>query len=606
MDSHFKDCSPEETIQRIKDILQKYDIEVEEQFRQKDETIGTCSSRITIKNTAAGTNGKGISETYCNASAYAEFMERLQNNIIFGGNEIRIPMLGKKFYIESDERLVTTETIIDENCSALQEYFKMLNMNEASRKEKIEYYQELLEIESMMVHEKDMHVTVPFYNFKRNKVEYVPALSCFSMYGSNGMSAGNTFEEAIVQGISEIIERYVQYKVMKEKLCLPNVPEKEISKYPYINKMYTNIKEKGMYDVFIKDASLGGIYPVAALVLIEKDTGRYGVKFGCHPDFGIAMERAFTETTQGRTLEQYSQLGYLDFKNRKVDLDFNTLAGFQTGEAQFPYQFFGTKFDYEYTPVRSVEGKGNFELAKEWIEELIAKGYDVLIRDSSKLGFPSCRIIIPGLSSINLMTEKKIRAVNTRLYLVDRLRNLEDLTVEDCRYVIAVIKTFEEYKGEVAISKFFPDKYSDYFPGEDIFAGGHYLAGMCSLFCEDYEKASYFLDAVYRVACCSNISEDKKKFYLAVSTYAEAMNELKSHEEVMNYLNLFFSKYICELLDDYFCEPHEILKKLYRNALSKENIHVIKGIKKVYTALMKAEQENPISQENLKNVFKVN
>ena len=34
------------------------------------------------------------------------------------------------------------------------------------------------------------------------------------------MSAGNSFEEAMVQGMSEIIERYVQKKIIKERISL--------------------------------------------------------------------------------------------------------------------------------------------------------------------------------------------------------------------------------------------------------------------------------------------------------------------------------------------------------------------------------------------------
>lgn len=601
MDFHFKECSPQETVSKIKGILERYNIEVEERFHQKDEFIGTCSSRITLKNTAAGTNGKGVSEEYCNASAYAEFMERLQNNIIFGGNEIRLAIEEKHFFIESDERLATTENIIDENCSAIREYFKMLGKEHASREEKIAFYNDLLEIETKMVHKENQHVTIPFYNYKSGELEYVPALSCFSMYGSNGMSAGNTFEEAIVQGLAEIIERYVQYKVMKEKICLPNVPDEMIAKYPYIYEMYKKIKNNSKYDVFVKDGSLGGKYPVAALLVIEKNTGRYGVKFGCHPNFGIAMERAFTETTQGRTLDEYSKLGYLDFSNQKVDLDFNILSGFQSGEAQIPYQFFGSEFDYEYVPVKSTEGKGNAEIAREWIQELVDSGYDVLVRDVSKMGFPSCRILIPGLSNINNMTEVKIRAVNTRMYLVDRLKNIDDITEEDCRYIMAVVKSFERYKGEVAISRFFPDKYSEYFPGEDIFAGGHYLAGMCGLVCKDYDKAVYFLNAVYRVAYQANISEEKKTFYLALTLYSEGMRSLRSHEKTMDYMKIFFSAYICDIIDDYFCQPNEIIKKQYRKAMTKENTALTDAVQRVYKALLQADKDNPICQESLKD-----
>lgn len=39
------------------------------------------------------------------------------------------------------------------------------------------------------------------------------------------MSAGNTIEEAVVQGLSEIIERYIQRRLFIEKPVLPTIPD---------------------------------------------------------------------------------------------------------------------------------------------------------------------------------------------------------------------------------------------------------------------------------------------------------------------------------------------------------------------------------------------
>ena len=51
------------------------------------------------------------------------------------------------------------------------------------------------------------------------------------MFGSNGMSAGNTKEEALVEGISELIERYVQQEVILKNLRLPDFPTSYIKNY---------------------------------------------------------------------------------------------------------------------------------------------------------------------------------------------------------------------------------------------------------------------------------------------------------------------------------------------------------------------------------------
>lgn len=84
------------------------------------------------------------------------------------------------------------------------------------------------------------------------------------------MSAGNSFEEAMVQGMSEIIERYVQKKIIKERISLPDIPVEYIKKYPHIYEMFRKLEQKQEYKCWLKDCSLGGIYPVAAFIILEK------------------------------------------------------------------------------------------------------------------------------------------------------------------------------------------------------------------------------------------------------------------------------------------------------------------------------------------------
>lgn len=47
--------------------------------------------------------------------------------------------------------------------------------------------------------------------------------------------------------------------------------------------------------------------------MIEKNTGKFGFKLGAHPDYGIAMERCFTEAAQGRDIYEYAQRCLFDF-----------------------------------------------------------------------------------------------------------------------------------------------------------------------------------------------------------------------------------------------------------------------------------------------------
>ena len=78
---HHKDKNPKETVKYIKQILKKINILTEETPIIVNPA-GTYSLRLVAKGTQIGTNGKGTSRDLAKASAYAEFLERFQNNYL--------------------------------------------------------------------------------------------------------------------------------------------------------------------------------------------------------------------------------------------------------------------------------------------------------------------------------------------------------------------------------------------------------------------------------------------------------------------------------------------------------------------------------------------
>lgn len=75
-----KDAPPEETIMKIAQILREIGIKVNINQRIKSPFFNSC--RIEIAGTHYGTNGKGVTEDSALASAYGEFMERLQTGFL--------------------------------------------------------------------------------------------------------------------------------------------------------------------------------------------------------------------------------------------------------------------------------------------------------------------------------------------------------------------------------------------------------------------------------------------------------------------------------------------------------------------------------------------
>lgn len=83
----YKNVEPTETIKRIRKLLDDNDIFVIENGHRKDPVTNVCSCRIILgddglRELNIGSNGKGMTTKYALASAYAEFMERLQNGAL--------------------------------------------------------------------------------------------------------------------------------------------------------------------------------------------------------------------------------------------------------------------------------------------------------------------------------------------------------------------------------------------------------------------------------------------------------------------------------------------------------------------------------------------
>ncbi|MBE6813203.1 MAG: hypothetical protein E7523_10045 [Ruminococcaceae bacterium] len=222
--------------------------------------------------------------------------------------------------------------------------------------------------------------------------------------------------KALVQGLSEIYERVAQRTIFINQEAVPDVPENYIEKYERIYQLYKKLKSNKEIHCFVKDCSFGGKYPVVALIVVEKDTGCFGVKFGCHPDFGVALERCFTEAAQGRKINEFTKTSILDFQNNGVATENNICNAFKIAQGQYPFQLFSKKSTYDFTPYEEIIGSSNKILLKEWIDRIIKSGYDVLIRDVSYLDFPSFHIIIPGLSELQKVDDQCFRAYNTRLF----------------------------------------------------------------------------------------------------------------------------------------------------------------------------------------------
>ena len=158
---------------------------------------------------------------------------------------------------------------------------------------------------------------LPFTRQSDQQTVYIPMNIIGNLYVSNGMSAGNTANEARVQGLSEVFERYVKNRIIAESISLPAIPDEVLNRYPDVVEAIAKLEEEG-FPILSYDASLGGNYPVICVVLFNPTNGTCFASFGAHPDFGVALERTVTELLQGRSLKDLDVFTAPTFDDEEV------------------------------------------------------------------------------------------------------------------------------------------------------------------------------------------------------------------------------------------------------------------------------------------------
>jgi ribosomal protein S12 methylthiotransferase accessory factor len=279
---------------------------------------------------------------------------------------------------------------------------------------------------------------LPYTRLRDDAVTWFPVNIIGNLYVSNGMSAGNTRLEARTQALSEIFERHVKYRIISEGLCLPDVPEEVIARYPGIAAGVKALREAG-FGILVKDASLGGRYPVMNVTLLHpKDQGVFP-SFGAHPRFEIALERALTELLQGRSLESLENFPEPGFDMEEIAAVANLEIHFVDSSGVVSWNFLSEKPDHEFAD-------WNFSTTTqedyEWLCACIAaEGKDVYVSDFAEQGVYSCRILVPGMSEIYPVEDLQWENNSVGNEIRPALVKLPDLSDAECRALLDDLQT---------------------------------------------------------------------------------------------------------------------------------------------------------------------
>lgn len=382
IDEKFKDCSPEETVNHIKNILNKYGIETEEIW-QEPVAKSCYTVRVVLKGTQTGQNGKGMTKAFARASGYAELMERMVSGFLL--NDIEV-----------------TNTFVNYDTGS-----------------------------SITLSDKDIQTE----------------------YSSNGLCAGNTYEEAFIQGCSEIVERHNSLYIFSNNMTPPKIPDESLKRYKAAYKIIKNICSEGRYGVNVYDCSLGKDYPVVGVVLTDKSRGSYGIRFGSHPVFEIALERALTEMFQGRGLKEAAFIDEFVYDKDELVSDKYIHNLMKAGTGAINASFFGSTPDYPYQLREDCSLLDNKQLCsyvRKYFKDNGCEIYEKVMRIDD---FVIIHIIVPGFSGV-YDKSKRIEEEETRASVKNTFLHIASAEETELMEMTAYIWSKLEYAQENTLSYF--------------------------------------------------------------------------------------------------------------------------------------------------------
>lgn len=428
-----KDAALEDSINYFQKQLAKFKLDVKE-ASWLNPVPNVWS--VHIQNTTCPlcfANGKGASKKAALASALGEYFERLSTNYFFSDFYLGKQIANADFVHYPNEKWF----VIPEDNSLPKGLLskKLLKFYDPDKEL---CATDLIDLQSG---NRDRGIcALPFIQQSDQKTIYVPVNLIANLYASNGMSAGNTRNEARVQALSEIFERYTKNKIIAEAISLPTIPSSVIHRYPAVLAAIQALESEG-FPLYCFDASLGGQFPVICVVLFNPKNGTCYASFGAHPNFGVALERTVTELLQGRNLNDLDVFSPPSFDNDDVADLSNLETHFIDSSGLISWDMFNEKADYDFV---DWDFSGTTEQEFNNLMAIFARHKtEVLIMDYEHLGVYACRILAVGMSEIYPPEDLLIANNNMAIHLRDLILSLptKKCSAKKC---LAIIEQLDE------------------------------------------------------------------------------------------------------------------------------------------------------------------
>jgi ribosomal protein S12 methylthiotransferase accessory factor len=248
----------------------------------------------------------------------------------------------------------------------------------------------------------------PVWSLTRREVRYLPTTFCYYDYPqpceqtyciacSNGCAAGNTLEEAILQGFLELVERDAVALWWYNRVRRPGVDLASFGE-PYLDRLRAYLQEHGR-DFWVLDLTTDLGIPAYASITRRTDGPAEQLMpgFGAHLDSKVALLRAVTEMNQ---MLSSPLLGLPEKGAEKEPVDPETAHWLKTATtANQPYLL---PAEEPHRTARSHPAAWTDDVADDVraCQALVERvGLEMLVLDQTRpeVGLPVAKVIVPGL-----------------------------------------------------------------------------------------------------------------------------------------------------------------------------------------------------------------
>jgi len=262
------------------------------------------------------------------------------------------------------------------------------------------------------------------YNLTRDEEVLIPFDWFFAINEYNGPSAGNCVEEALSQGICEIVERHVSSLISQQRLDVPAIlPDSATD--PAVKEMLAKYEKAGI-KLYISDFSLDTGIPTVGVLAYDPTTFPQKSEIvwtaGTTPDPEKALSRALTEVAQ-------------------LAGDFNSGSNYMASGLPKFIRIEDAGFimnPNKQTEIGSLPNLSDNNIRIEvqnMVSALAKKGLEVFVINTTHpmLGIPAFYVIIPGAhfreraigTSVGMFSAKLIAQNNDPLTAISELKNME-------------------------------------------------------------------------------------------------------------------------------------------------------------------------------------